>query len=90
METPGAEGVHGELGTQLAGIHIERRPATLSQGVALRFLFEVCKRETWCEGGGKMREAWWLQESSEKQILATVTDSQKAKRSRIVEDMGKQ
>ena len=51
-ETPGAEGVREAAGTQSARIYIERRQETVAQRVVIRPLFEVCARETGCEGGG--------------------------------------
>ena len=57
QETPGEEGVQEAAGTQLAGIYIDSRQATLAQWVALHPLSEVCTRDTGYEGGGKRREA---------------------------------
>ena len=51
-ETTGAEGVREAAGTQSMRIYIEQRQETVLQWVALRTLFEVCTRETGCEGGG--------------------------------------
>ena len=81
-ETPGAEGVQEAAGTQLERIYIGRRQETVDLWVALRPLFEVCERETWCEGGGCRREAWWFQESLEKQLWATLADLWEDKRRR--------
>ena len=70
------------VGTQLAMTYIGRRQATMSQWVALHPLFEVCSTETGYEGGGFRREAWWRQETIEKQLWATLVISWEAKRMR--------
>ena len=54
--------------------YIGRRQANVAQWVALRPLFELCARETWCEGGGRRREAWWFQEAIEKQLGSTLAE----------------
>ena len=61
----------------------------MSQWVALRLLFEVCARGKWYKGGGQRREAWWRHEASEKQVWATLADSQKDKRRSIGGEMGR-
>ena len=74
-ETPGAEGIREAERTKLDRIYIERRQATVAQWGALRPLFEVCERETGCEGRGRRRKAWWIQEATEKQLRSTLADS---------------
>ena len=71
-------------GTHLARIHIEQRQETAAQWVALRPLFEVCARDTGYEGGGLRKEAWWLQEATEKQLRATLVESREAKGRRSI------
>ena len=43
----------------------------MAQGVALRPLFEVCKRETGYEGEGRRKKVWWHQEATEKNFRPT-------------------
>ena len=81
-EIPGAEGIQEAAGTQSARIYIERRQATVAQWVALRPLFEVCKRYTRYEGGGRRRKVCWHQEATEKQLWATLEGPREAKRRR--------
>ena len=61
----------------------------MAQWEALRFLFEVCARETGYEGGGPKRKVWWSQEATEKQLQATLEDLREYKRrSRSGGEMG--
>ena len=63
-------------------IYIEQRQATGAQWVVIHPLFEVCARETGYGGGGWRRKAWWSQEATEKQLRATLEDSQEDKSTR--------
>ena len=83
-ETSGAEGIREAVGTQSARIYIERWQETVAQWVALSPLFEVCSRETGYAGGEQRRKEWWRQEVTEKQLWATLADSQEAKRRRRI------
>ena len=88
-ETPGAEGVKEAVGTHIARIYIEQRQANVAQWVALRPLFYVCAREAGNERVFQRRKVWGRQEATEKQLQATLADSQEAKRRRrIGGDMG--
>ena len=53
-------------------LYIGIRKATVAQWVTLQPILEVCAGEKGCEGGGLSREAWWLQEATEKQLQATL------------------
>ena len=81
-QTPGAEGIREEAGTQLDRIYIEQQQATVAQWVALHPLFEVCARETWYEGGGLSRKVCWCQEARRKQLCATLEELREDKRRR--------
>ena len=58
--------------TQPLRTYLDRRQATVTEGVALRPVFDVCTRETGYEGGGKLRMPWRRQAAAEKQMKVTV------------------
>ena len=47
----------------------------VSQGVALRPIFEVCAREQGFGGGVQQRKIWWRQEVSDELIRATLAEA---------------
>ena len=55
--------------------------------ISIKYLFEVCARDTEYKGGGGRREAWWRQEATEKQLRTTLTDSREAKERNTSGDM---
>ena len=77
---PEAESIQEAAGNWLAMIYKEQRQETVAQGVVLRPSFEVCARDTEYKGGGRRSKVWWCQEATEKQLWATLEDSQEAKR----------
>ena len=83
MEMPGEEGLREASVMQLTMTYIGRQQATVAQWVALRLLSEVCEREKGYGGVELRREAWWLQETTEKKLWATLVGiSWEAKRRR--------
>ena len=65
-ETPRAECVREAAVMQSERNYIGRQQANVDQWVAVRPIFGVFARETEYEGVGRIREAWWSQEVSEK------------------------
>ena len=81
-ETPVSEVVREAAVMQSERNYIGRQQANVDQWVAVRPIFGVFAREAGYEGVGSIREAWWRQEASEKQLRATLEDLREAKRRR--------
>ena len=59
-------------GTQSAMTYVGRRKATVEQWVALRPILKVCAGEKNYNAGRHRREAWWRQETKNKQLRSTL------------------
>ena len=67
--------------------YIGMRQAATAQWMALRPIIEVCAGYNLYEGVGLRREAWWLQEETEKKLQATLAGiSWEASRRRLLGD----
>ena len=54
----GSDRVLQAAGTKPLQELINKRQATVADWVALRSIFDVCVKETGCEGGGRLRYQW--------------------------------
>ena len=67
-----AESLLQATGTKILNNYIENRQVEVAERVALRHIFEVCKKYTGYEGGGMLQDPWWRQAASEQQLKATL------------------
>ena len=63
-----------EVSTQTLGTYIDKRQATVVEGVALRPILEIYDRETGYKGEGRLWEPWWRQTAARNQLGETLEE----------------